>query len=69
MVDLKRSFFTILMVFLSAQGGTSAAFGAQNIQTIAEHAILIEGATGDVLFAKEPDTPMAPSSMTKTLPG
>lgn len=47
-------------VFLSANP-------SQAIESIAKQAILIDTATGAVLFGKEADTPMPPSSMSKMM--
>jgi D-alanyl-D-alanine carboxypeptidase (penicillin-binding protein 5/6) len=40
---------------------------AQPVETRARSVILIDGSTGDVLFAKEPDVPVPPASMSKLM--
>ena len=45
----------------------SAAAQAQFIPTDAEHAVILDFESGDVLFSKGGDTPMIPASMTKIM--
>ena len=45
----------------------AAPLPARAIETIAKHAILIEETTGEVLFEKDADAPMAPASMSKMM--
>ncbi|WP_417318218.1 D-alanyl-D-alanine carboxypeptidase family protein [Emcibacter sp.] len=52
-----------LLLFAAGSAGASA----QSIRTAAEEAILIEGSTGAVLFEKDADTSMPPSSMSKLM--
>lgn len=40
---------------------------AQIIETDAEYAVIMDYATGDILYAKDGDTPMIPASMTKIM--
>lgn len=44
-----------------------AAPASAEISTAAEHAILMDGATGQVLWAKDADTPTPPASMSKLM--
>jgi serine-type D-Ala-D-Ala carboxypeptidase (penicillin-binding protein 5/6) len=48
-----------------------AALGAQSasaaMETAAEHAVLMDGATGQVLWAKDAETPSPPASMSKLM--
>jgi len=44
-----------------------AAVHAQAVDTSAEHAIMIELDTGDILFSKEPDARIPPASMAKMM--
>jgi D-alanyl-D-alanine carboxypeptidase (penicillin-binding protein 5/6) len=54
----------ILVVFFAfVQAGAAQAL----ITTEAEHAVLMDGETGDVLWAKDADTPMPPASMSKLM--
>ena len=41
--------------------------GAQNFETTAPHAIIMDAATGRILFEKDAALPMAPASMTKIM--
>lgn len=52
-----------LSVCLSLVG---AAF-AQNIQTKASHAVIMDGETGQILFSKDGQTPIPPASMSKLM--
>ena len=54
-----------LTLALSIFGASLAS--AQSVRTVAEEAILIEGSTGAVLFEKNADVPMPPSSMSKLM--
>ncbi|MBU1287760.1 MAG: D-alanyl-D-alanine carboxypeptidase [Alphaproteobacteria bacterium] len=41
--------------------------GAQIIDTPAEHAVILDNATGEILFSKDGEAPMIPASMTKMM--
>ncbi|WP_321391198.1 D-alanyl-D-alanine carboxypeptidase family protein [Emcibacter sp.] len=58
--------FVLALAGIVAASATAGA-SAQAIKTVAEEAILIEGSTGAVLFEKEADTQMPPSSMSKLM--
>jgi serine-type D-Ala-D-Ala carboxypeptidase (penicillin-binding protein 5/6) len=57
-----RRFFTILFMLLLAGTPAYAA-----LDTAAEHAVLMDGDTGQVLWAKDAFTPMPPASMSKLM--
>ena len=57
--------FGLLFLFLSSL--MAAPAGAAVIETNAEHAILMDGATGQVLWAKDAYTPVPPASMSKLM--
>src|SRR5262249_6749191 len=57
--------FGLLFLFLSSL--IAAPAGAAVIETSAEHAILMDGATGQVLWAKGAYTPVPPASMSKLM--
>jgi len=69
------SFFILLSLALplSAYGAQEPAAagtvlaGAAPVETLAKQAVIIENATGDVLFAKDADAPMPTSSMSKVM--
>ena len=52
----------ILALLLGANGAT-----AQIFETKAKEAILVDGDTGTILFAKDPDTPFPPASLAKLM--
>jgi len=54
----------LLLVVFAAISGTAAA---QGVDTRAKHAILLEAATDEILFAKAADEPFPPASMAKML--
>jgi serine-type D-Ala-D-Ala carboxypeptidase (penicillin-binding protein 5/6) len=54
--------FSILVLFIASAPATARAF-----ETSAREAILIDVSTGTVLFEKDADEPMYPSSMTKMM--
>lgn len=41
--------------------------GAQNFETAAPHAVIMDAKSGQILFEKDADRPMAPASMTKIM--
>jgi len=55
-----------VIAFLAAVLVVSAP-PARAIETLAEQAFLLDTATGEVLFEKNADTPMAPASMSKMM--
>ena len=55
-------FFTILLGFVASVASAQAA-----VDTSAEHGILMDGGTGQVLWAKDGFTPMPPASMSKLM--
>ncbi|MGB0671009.1 MAG: D-alanyl-D-alanine carboxypeptidase family protein [Rhodospirillales bacterium] len=62
-MDWKPALFGAALI--AAMSGGPAL--AQEQDTSGNHAILIEAATGDILFAKDAETPMAPASMSKLM--
>ncbi len=54
----------LALLFLSAMPRTAMA---QVIETPASHAVIMDHATGQILFSKNGDEPMVPASMTKML--
>lgn len=62
-----RHFRLIAIVFLSIFAMLSAAPAFARIDTTAEHGILIDGKTGQVLWAKAAFEPMPPASMSKLM--
>lgn len=63
MVPFGKVFATLLT--LSALGGASVS--AQMIDTPASHAVIMDHATGKILYSKLGDEPMTPASMTKMM--
>lgn len=61
-----KSLFSILIVFVCLLAESPAA-GAAEFKTPARHAILMDGATGAVLFEKNADQLMDPASMSKLM--
>ena len=57
-----RRFAALIAVSLFFSLGSARA-----IETIAREAILMDSATGEVLFAKNADAPMTPASMSKLM--
>lgn len=62
-----RKSFRLLMLGSIAAGSLFVNAGAQTLTSPAEQAILIEATTGDVLFEKNADEQMTPSSMSKLM--
>ncbi|MDE2112335.1 MAG: D-alanyl-D-alanine carboxypeptidase [Alphaproteobacteria bacterium] len=58
-----RSFLFIL----SLAGALCAAPAMADVNTSAEHAVLVDGATGQILWAKDAFTPTPPASMSKLM--
>ncbi len=58
-----RYFGFLLALFAFAQAGAANAL----ITTSAEHAVLMDAETGDVLWAKDADVAMPPASMSKLM--
>jgi len=54
-------------MFIVAALAISAAPAQADISTSAEHAIIMDGATGQVLWSKDADTPTPPASMSKLM--
>jgi len=59
---MRRTGFVVLALFLGALQPASAT-----ISTSAEHALLMDGDTGQVLWAKDAFVPMPPASMSKLM--
>jgi D-alanyl-D-alanine carboxypeptidase (penicillin-binding protein 5/6) len=59
---LRRLSLCVLLLSLVHTGAAQAL-----ITTQAEHAVLMDAETGDVLWAKDADTPMPPASMSKLM--
>ena len=57
------------LVLLSSAALLSAGHlaGAQEFETAAPHAVIMDAGTGEILFQKGADRPMAPASMTKIM--
>ena len=57
------------LVLLSSAALLSAGHfaGAQEFETAAPHAVIMDAGTGEILFEKDADRPMAPASMTKIM--
>jgi D-alanyl-D-alanine carboxypeptidase (penicillin-binding protein 5/6) len=62
-----RSCWLLAVLLILVSTPSALAQLAQPIETRARSAILIDGSTGDVLFAKEPDVPVPPASMSKLM--
>jgi D-alanyl-D-alanine carboxypeptidase (penicillin-binding protein 5/6) len=60
-----RSLKPLLMAAVTLFFGASATQAA--VETAAEHAVIMDGATGAVLWAKDADTPTPPASMSKLM--
>ena len=54
-------------IALSLASIGSGAFAQSNFETAAPHAVIIDAATGEVMFEKDARDPMAPASMTKIM--
>ena len=63
MVPFRKAFAALLT--LTAMAGASAS--AQMIDTPASHAVIMDHATGKILYSKNGDEPMIPASMTKMM--
>ena len=63
MSGIRRVFSALIT--LAALGGMAA--GAQVMDTPASHAVIMDHATGRILFSKRGDEPMTPASMTKIM--
>lgn len=63
MVPFRKMLASILTIGLLA----SASATAQMIDTPASHAVIMDHATGKILYSKRGDEPMTPASMTKML--
>lgn len=61
MTFLRFALLICILAFLSAGSAQALIF------TDAEHAVLMDGDTGEVLWAKDADTPMPPASMSKLM--
>ena len=59
--------YRILTLALSTLAVSGAAYGQSNFETQAPHAVIMDAATGEVLFEKDARQPMAPASMTKIM--
>lgn len=57
----------LFLFFMNVVGHTNSILAASIFQTKAKQAILIDGLTGAVLYKKNPDELMVPSSMTKIM--
>jgi serine-type D-Ala-D-Ala carboxypeptidase (penicillin-binding protein 5/6) len=62
-----RLFRNLVPVLAVVAGVAVAAPAFADIGTSAEHAIIMDGETGQVLWAKDADTPSAPASMSKLM--
>lgn len=60
-------FRTLSFALFSVFASTPAVFAQSGFQTEAPHAVIIDAATGEVLFEKDARDPMAPASMTKIM--
>ena len=60
-----RSLRFLLPLFAAVALSTGAAQAA--METSAEHALLMDGESGQVLWAKDADTPSPPASMSKLM--
>ena len=67
MSDPVRASTRFLLAVLCVWTATAAPAAAQSIDTPARHAILLDLETDTTLFAKEPDTPFPPASMSKMM--
>ncbi|MEZ5756856.1 MAG: D-alanyl-D-alanine carboxypeptidase family protein [Emcibacteraceae bacterium] len=65
-MKLKKSFRLLILAGLST-ATMASVLNAQTLSTPAEQAILIEASTGDILFEKNADEKMTPSSMSKLM--
>jgi len=65
-MKLKKSFRLLILAGLST-ATMASVLNAQTLSTPAEQAILIEASTGDILFEKNADVQMTPSSMSKLM--
>ncbi len=65
---MMRTLRRLSLLFATLAGVLLAAAGAQAaIETAAEHAVIMDGATGQVLWAKDATTPSPPASMSKLM--
>ena len=63
---MRRLFTALFLLFACLFGLADSAF-AGAIETSAEHAIIMDAATGQVLWAKDAYTPVPPASMSKLM--
>jgi len=66
-MPLDRRFVVALTVFVLLMSLLSPPGYCQEIETEALSAVLLDGGTGEILFAKDQNTPRAPASMTKIM--
>src|SRR5256885_5664381 len=62
-----RGFRLPAVLLLLSLLATAAPAAAEAVQTSAEHAVIMDGDTGQVLWAKDADTPVPPASMSKLM--
>ena len=58
---------TVLVALVAVGLLLGRPVGAQSVDTPATHALMIDAATGAVLFEKNADVPMPPASMSKLM--
>jgi len=65
---MKKGLFALFLILFTSQAfAQTAAGGVAPVETLAKQAIIVEAATGNVLYAKDADTKMPTSSMSKIL--